>query len=79
MTEEYYISPEPNMRLPTQRRISNPEFQAALVGAKSMRSKLAACYAMLSQQGAFSDSGPDVWELRQEVESHLTEELEESI
>jgi hypothetical protein len=75
MTDEYYISPEPNMRLPTQHRISNPQFQAALVGAKSMRAKLAACYAMLSQQGAFSDSGPEVWELRQEVAEHVPEEL----
>lgn len=79
MTDEYYISPEPNMRLPAQRQISNPQFQTALVGAKSMRAKLAACYAMLSQQGAFSDSGPEIWELRQEVQSHLPEELQENI
>lgn len=65
------------MRLPAQRQISNPQFQAALVGAKSMRSKLAACYAMLSQQGAFSDSGPEVWELRQEVAEHIPEELKD--
>ena len=75
MTEEYYLSKEPHMRLPVQRRISNPQFQTALLGAKSMRSKLAACYAMLSQHGAFSDSSPEVWELRQEVVEHTPEEL----
>jgi hypothetical protein len=77
MTEEYYISPEPNMRLPVQRRISNPQFHSALLGAKSMRSKLAACYAMLSQQGAFSDSSPEIWELRQEVLEHTPPELQD--
>ena len=77
MTDEYYESQEKNMRLPKQRLISNPQFQNALLGAKTMRGKLAACYAMLSQTGAFSDSGPEIWEIRQEVAEHIPEELQD--
>jgi len=63
------------MKLPTQTRITNPEFHNALLGAKTMRSKLAACYAMLSQNGTFSDTGPEIWELREEVAEHLPESM----
>ncbi len=75
MNDEYYLTKEPNMRLPAQRQISNPQFQSALIEAKTMRGKLAACYAMLSQQGAFSDSPPEIWALRQEVAEHTPPEL----
>lgn len=75
MTDEYYETQEKNMRLKQQRLISNPQFQNALIGAKTMRGKLAACYVMLSQTGAFSDAPPEVWEARQEVSDHIPEEL----
>ena len=77
MTDEYYEPQEENMRLPKQRLISNPQFQNALIGAKTMRGRLAACYAMLSQTGAFSDSSPEVWEIQQEVADHIPEELQD--
>jgi len=80
--DEYYENKTPigaDMKLQVQQRISAPKFHSALVNAKSMRARLAVCYRMLSQEGAFSDAGPEVWALRQEVESHLPEELQESI
>lgn len=77
MTDEYYEPQEENMRLPKQRLISNPQFQNALIRAKTMRGRLAACYAMLSQTGAFSDSSPEVWEIQQEVADHIPEELQD--
>lgn len=63
------------MKLPPQARTTNPEFHAALIGATSMRAKLAICYHMLSQNGTFSDSGPEVWELRKEVAPYLPESI----
>ena len=63
------------MRLPVQTITTNPQFHNALLNAKTMRSKLAACYHMLSQTGTFSDSGQEVWDLRQEVAEHLPEEM----
>jgi len=63
------------MRLPPQTLTTNPQFHAALLGAKTMRAKLAACYHMLSQGGNFSDSGPEIWEMRQEVAEHLPAEI----
>ena len=80
MNEFYENSTQSNpkgepMRLPVQTLTTNPDFHSALINAKTMRSKLAACYHMLSQTGTFSDSGPEVWELRQEVAEHLPEEM----
>ena len=63
------------MRLPPQTRTTNPQFHTALLGAKTMRAKLAACYHMLSQSGTFSDSGPEIWDMRQEVAEHLPPEM----
>jgi len=63
------------MRLPVQSQTTHPDFHSALLNAKTMRAKLAACYHMLSQSGTFSDSGPEIWEMRQEVAEHLPEEM----
>jgi|10_taG_2_1085330.scaffolds.fasta_scaffold52129_3 hypothetical protein len=63
------------MRLPVQAQTTNPEFHQALLNAKSLRAKLACCYVMLSQSGTFSDSGPEVWALKQDVMEHLPEEM----
>jgi len=63
------------MRLPPQTLTSNPQFHAALLGAKTMRAKLAVCYHMLSQSGNFSNAGPEIWEMREEMAEHLPPEI----
>ena len=63
------------MRLPVQTITTNPQFHNALLNAKTMRSKLAACYHMLSQTGTFSDASQEIWDLRQEVAEYLPEEM----
>ena len=63
------------MRLPPQTLTSNPQFHAALLGAKTMRAKLAVCYHMLSQSGSFSNAGPEIWEMREEMAEHLPPEI----
>lgn len=76
MSDDFYIvDQEPNMKLAVARHVTNPQFQKVLLETKSMRGKLAACYAMLSQQGVFSDSPAEVWALRQEVAEHTPEEF----
>ena len=80
MNEFYENSTQSNpkgepMRLPVQTLTTNPQFHNALLNAKTMRAKLAACYHMLSQSGTFSDSGTEIWDLRQEVAEHLPEEM----
>ena len=80
MSEFYENSTRSNprgepMRLPVHPRTTNPQFHNALLNAKTMRAKLAACYHMLSQTGTFSDARQEVWDLRQEVAEYLPEEM----
>ncbi len=77
MSEEFFELKEPNMKLPVKKHITNPQFQNALYGAKSLRAKLAICYVMLSQNGAFSDASPELWAMKNEVSEHTPEEFKD--
>jgi len=81
MDKEYYENTETYspgdipMRLPTQTYMSTSDFQSHLIGAKTLKGKLAICMKKLSESGCFSDQDEKVWEFRQEMSEHLPEEL----
>jgi len=81
MDKEYYINKriypkgEVPMRVPAQTYMSSIDFQNHLIGAKTLKGKLAVCINKLSETGCFSDSSSEVWEFREQMREHLPEAL----
>ena len=62
-------------QVPTFGAMPTHQFQQEVLGAKTLKAKLAICFKKLSESGAFSDASEEVWELKSEVMKSLPEGL----
>ena len=81
MDKEYYEHTETYPKGDIPMRVASPQimptrdFQQHLMGAKTLKGKLAICLKKLSESGCFSDQDDKVWAFRVEMSEHLPEEL----
>jgi len=81
MDKEYYEHTETYPKGDIPMRVDAPQimptrdFQQHLMGAKTLKGKLAICLKKLSESGCFSDQDDKVWAFRVEMSEHLPEEL----
>ena len=69
-------TPVRSYQVPTFGAMPTHQFQQEVLGAKTLKAKLAVCFKKLSESGAFSDASEEVWELKSDVMKSLPEGLQ---